>query len=499
MPRIDDLSMDDVEALRSRGAQGALEMLLSMPNSPGNIVPAAGLFTRESANAMMRHYMKRSGVDASSLSVVHVAGTKGKGSTCAFTESILRAHGAKTGLFTSPHLIHPNERFRINGKPVSDSLFAATFWAIWDALVASESDHGGYPRIPNYFTILTLMAFRLFTLERVDVAILEVGLGGRLDATNVVDRPVVCGVTALDYDHMRILGSNLALIAREKAGIFKPGVPAFTIAQPEEATRVLVECAAAESTSLVVVPPISAQEKVTLGLNGQYQSHNAGLAMALASTWLAVKANAVVPPDHLKLTPTARIGLERTRWPGRAQKLVDPEIDRMTFHLDGAHTPLSVECCVQWFKTCVSSDRQVLIFNCHHERDIVQLFQPLLGIAFDLVIFCPTGSSRSGICKVPSAQEILEKSAINHHHPPQESKDAVDETNPLYWQHQCARVWSILNKAQGKDSTTLVVPSMDKAIQWIRKAYSTTESCVLVTGSLYTVGDALVSLDWKEE
>ncbi|RQM26925.1 hypothetical protein B5M09_011589 [Aphanomyces astaci] len=138
MPSVDEYSADDIAAFRGSGIDGAMNMLLSMPNSPGNIMPAAGTWTRESANAMMRHYMKQANVDASTLSVVHVAGTKGKGSTCAFTESILRAHGAKTGLFTSPHLIFPNERFRINGIPVSDRLFVDTFWAIWDALVASE-------------------------------------------------------------------------------------------------------------------------------------------------------------------------------------------------------------------------------------------------------------------------------------------------------------------------------------------------------------------------
>ncbi|ETW08691.1 hypothetical protein, variant [Aphanomyces invadans] len=405
MPRLEEYTSADIAAFRQSGIDGTMKILLSMPNSPGNIVPAAGAWTRDTANAMMRHYMKRTQVDASTLSVVHVAGTKGKGSTCAFTESILRAHGSRTGLFTSPHLIHPNERFRINGTPVSDDLFVDTFWTLWDALEASKNDLGSYPRIPNYFTMLTLMALRMFVDERVDVAILEVGLGGRLDATNVIEKPVVCGITALDYDHTRILGSTLDKIAREKAGIIKAGVPVFTIAQAPEAAQALAACAAAEPSPLVVVPPLTSfnlpVQATKFMLQGQYQHINASLAVALSSTWLAVKAGKPIPPLNEAITPIVLKGLQATSWPGRAQNIVD-SVSGAIFHLDGAHTPLSVSCCVAWFESCCDdpSKRTTLIFNCHHERDIVSLFQPLLAARFDNVVFCATKCARQSNCRV---------------------------------------------------------------------------------------------------
>ncbi|KAF0689699.1 Aste57867_18882 [Aphanomyces stellatus] len=505
MRRVDEFSIGDIAALRSRGMDGAMELLLSMPNSPGNIVPAAGLFTRESANAMMRHYMKRTNVDASSLSVVHIAGTKGKGSTCAFTESILRAHDVKTGMFTSPHLIHPNERFRINGKPVSDTLFVGTFWSIVDGLLASEDDLGGYPRHPNYFTVLTLMALRLFVAERVDVAILEVGLGGRLDATNVIDTPVVCGITALDYDHTRILGDTLDKIAKEKAGIIKPGVPAFTIVQAEAAAQeTLAACASEEPTTLVIAPPLSSYNFTTdqlatcLGMQGQYQLINASLAVALASTWLA--ATRGLPLVQETMTPTMLEGLRSASWPGRAQSVVDTS-STAVFYLDGAHTPLSMECCVAWFATQNSSNPKFLVFNCHHERDVVALFEPLLAIEFDHVVFCPTGGARPSICRIPSVQDALAKASVDTTNlDPHAMQVPADIDEAVHWQHVCAAIWRILKARRSERTTVSILPSMTATLDWIRESATASprQTQVLVTGSLYTVGEALLALGWKD-
>ncbi|ETV89226.1 hypothetical protein H257_00582 [Aphanomyces astaci] len=252
------------------------------------------------------------------------------------------------------------------------------------------------------------MALRMFVLEQVDVAILEVGLGGRLDATNVIEKPVVCGIAALDYDHTRILGGTLTKIAREKAGIIKAGVPVFTITQASEAAEVLVACAATEQSPLTVVPSLDTCYydlipdvlAMALSMHGQYQQVNAGLAVALASTWLAAKADTPMPPLPDAITPTVLKGLQGTTWIGRAQRVVDPQSGAI-FHLDGVHTPLSVACCVTWFKSSVADDLSpptTLFFNCHHERDIVVLFQPLVGTRFDRVVFCATGTGRASIC-----------------------------------------------------------------------------------------------------
>lgn len=154
----------------------------------------------------MRDCVKMVNIDVDDLSIIHVAGTKGKGSTCAFVESILRHHGLKTGLFTSPHLQSPCERIRLNGRPISEEKFVNYFWDVFDLLKKSGFDFGemGNPTLP-FFYFMTLMGFKAFFEEKVDVAIIEVGIGGGGDATNIINNPVCTGITALDYDHMNVM------------------------------------------------------------------------------------------------------------------------------------------------------------------------------------------------------------------------------------------------------------------------------------------------------
>ena len=161
-----------------------------------------------------------------SLRVLHVAGTNGKGSTCAFASAILRAGGKRVGLYTSPHLVRVNERWRIDGEPISDALLAQRI----EELAARLPGGLAGPDALTYFEFGTLLAFWHFAREQVDVVVLETGLGGRLDATNACV-PAVCAITAIDLDHAQYLGSTLAGVAAEKAGILKPGVPAVSARQ----------------------------------------------------------------------------------------------------------------------------------------------------------------------------------------------------------------------------------------------------------------------------
>src|SRR5437899_9025484 len=170
---------------------------------------------------------------------VHVAGTNGKGSTAAFLESILRHAGFRTGLNTSPHLEKTNERIRINGEEISDSAFADTLTRI-QVLIEELLAAGKLRAHPTYFECVTAMAFEAFARERVEFGVFEVGLGGRLDATNVVT-PVVSVITRIDFDHENYLGHSLREIAGEKAGILKPQVPAVIAAQASEAREVLLK------------------------------------------------------------------------------------------------------------------------------------------------------------------------------------------------------------------------------------------------------------------
>ena len=158
------------------------------------------------------------------LPVIHVSGTKGKGSTCAFTESILRHHGLKTGFYSSPHLVSATERIRINGKPLSQKAFGAYFWKVYNQIAGAGRET---EEKPAYFKFLTILAFHVFIEEKVDVALVEVGIGGSYDCTNVVEKPVAVGITLLDYDHTKVLGNTIEEIAWHKAGIMKAGSIAF--------------------------------------------------------------------------------------------------------------------------------------------------------------------------------------------------------------------------------------------------------------------------------
>jgi folylpolyglutamate synthase len=206
----------------------------------------------------MREWLRRiaySPDDLNQLNVIHVTGTKGKGSTCAFVSSILKHlfPEQRIGLFTSPHLKAVNERIQINSMPIPEEAFARYFWEVWDRLETYAEREGlDKTKKPSYFRFLTLMAWHLFMsvkvccpkisiLIKVNTAIVEVGIGGEYDSTNIIPRPTCTGVTSLGIDHVTVLGNTLESIAWHKGGIFKENVAALTVEQPAEALRVLKE------------------------------------------------------------------------------------------------------------------------------------------------------------------------------------------------------------------------------------------------------------------
>ncbi|KAL7253236.1 hypothetical protein ACSBR1_007715 [Camellia fascicularis] len=488
-------------------------------------------------------YLKMLDLDEpiSRMNVIHVAGTKGKGSTCTFAESILRNCGFHTGLFTSPHLIDVRERFRLDGVDICEEKFLAYFWWCWDRLKEKTSDD--IP-MPTYFRFLALLAFKIFAAEQVDVAILEVGLGGKYDATNVVQKPIVCGITSLGYDHMEILGNTLGEIAGEKAGIFKQGVPAFTVHQPDEAMRVLEEKASQLDVHLQVAPllDVSLLNGLHLGLSGEHQYLNAGLAIALCSTWLQrtghIKVNYL---DQTSSLPEQFIkGLTTATLQGRAQIVPDRLIDiespgDLVFYMDGAHSPESMEVCAKWFclaikeenkqqnlsnhrhdnssadhklvdssgcKIPMKNSTQILLFNCMSVRD-PQLLLPRLintcanhGVHFKKALFVPNISVYNKVWSSASPPTDLE----------------VD----LSWQLTLQKVWENLIKSEkggdaknadlvceGEDDkercvrtseNSTVFPSLPLAIKWLRDTVQQHKSVrfqVLVTGSIHLMGDVL--------
>jgi len=255
---------------------------------------AAQKLLRERTVDVARAHMTGLGISPESLPpVLHIAGTKGKGSTGAMVESCLNAAGFKTLLFTSPHLTNVRERFRIDGGPVDADTYLKHFWPVFEASVRHPADASLPP--PSYFMLLTLLAFRMAIAEAVDALVLEVGIGGRTDATNAVGGACVaaCGITTLDWDHTDVLGSTLPEIAAQKAGIFKRGVPAFTVPQRPDALETLQRVAAQVGTSLQVVDPATLASRTAdgafppLALEGEFQRTNAALAVAMAETFVA--------------------------------------------------------------------------------------------------------------------------------------------------------------------------------------------------------------------
>jgi dihydrofolate synthase / folylpolyglutamate synthase len=278
---------------------------------------------------------------------VHIAGTNGKGSTAAMLESILRAAGLRTGLYTSPHLERINERIRINGENISDDDFAAA-WNPVHSTIESLLAAGGLSAHPTFFECITAMAFLAFATHAVQVAIYEVGLGGRLDATNIVE-PEVAIITAIDFDHENYLGHSIELIAAEKAGIIKPGVLVASARQRPEARVVVREQSERMNARLVEIdsafhledqqncgglysviavstnPQKSLSVKLAPALPGAFQIQNAHTA-ATAAVLLGERGFPIGPAAIER-------GIATAKWPGRLERLAE----RPALYLDGTH------------------------------------------------------------------------------------------------------------------------------------------------------------------
>ena len=384
----------------------------------------------------------QTGGDLSFLRAIHVSGSKGKGSVCAFTENILKFKGLRTGMFTSPHLVHPRERIRVDGKPVCENVFAKHVLRL-----DSEMKAKGDGQI-SFFRFLWILAVDIFREAGVEVGIIEVGMGGRFDATNVIAHPVVCGITSLAMEHVNLLGPTIKEIAWNKAGIIKSGVPVLTVEQTDylETVQIIRNEAEKRGSPLRVISSDCIDESVRLGIDGSHQKGNAALASALAATWIS-KCR-----PEMSLTP-AEIGsaLHLTRWPGRQQ--IVSLTDRVKIFLDGSHTFESVSATAHWFSHHQDSKRNnVLFFHCSPDRNYIKLLQPLLNIS---AIF-----SHAFFMIPKSVQGDLSK--IKEHH-----QDMVN-----YWMAE--------SKSTSTASIVYEIPE--------ETTNSTSPTNILVCGSLYLVG-----------
>ncbi|CAG2170919.1 unnamed protein product [Oppiella nova] len=429
--------------------------------------------------------------DLNKLNVIHVSGTKGKGSTCAFAESILRRFGYKTGFCSSPHLVVVRDRIRINGEPLTKKQFAHYFWSVYKAIEKRKDPSVG---MPPYFNFLTVMAFEVFLKEKVDATVLEVGIGGQYDCTNVVPKPIVTGVSSLGLDHCALLGNTIEQIAWQKAGIFKPSVPAFTVEQCEPAMKVLKSRAQElMSSSFHVCPLLSLYPHsvpIELGIKGDVQKVNASLALQLTNLWLNKMNNnnkcqisSLITKDGtfsdvFPLNINHINGLSKTCWPGRCQIL---RKNNLIYFLDGAHTYESLSNCSKWFCSespkLLTSNRlvRVLLFNCTGNRPTEALMRAL-DVKFDIAIFCPNRVDNK-------------------------KSDTSDNTNFMVTAQKeadiCAnnaKIWSKLN-----DKAIITKQScISDAIKYINDKTQKEKALpvhVLVTGSVHLVGSVLSLID----
>jgi dihydrofolate synthase/folylpolyglutamate synthase len=333
---------------------------------------------------------------------IHIAGTNGKGSTAAFVESILRTAGYCTGLYTSPHLERINERIRVNGEEISDVDFAAVFTRI-QALIEKLLAEGKLRAHPTFFECVTAMAFAHFADSGVEIAVLETGLGGRLDATNIVT-PVISLITRIDFDHENFLGHSLRQISGEKAGIIKAGVPVVIADQHPEARAVLLKKAAdldsavAESSQGYVAESLAfdsgcVRAKVREAATGAQFSIEPKLAgrFQLQNALNAIAAVRLLPTDRFVIANRAiEKGIRAAVWPGRIEEVhANPDV-----YLDGAHNPSAARELASYLQEHLAGRQVILIFGALRDKAVDEIAGILFPNAAH-VIFTEPSTSRA--------------------------------------------------------------------------------------------------------
>lgn len=333
---------------------------------------------------------------------VHIAGTNGKGSVAAGLESVLRAAGFRTGLYTSPHLERVTERIRIAGAEIGEQAFAAAVARVRQAaeeLLAA----GRLPHFPSFFEVLTAVGFVILAETNVEIGVIEVGMGGRLDATNVV-QPAVAVITPIGRDHEQFLGHTLAEIAAEKAGIIKPGLPVL-ISAPQEAEAAAVIDARCRALGVPLVPvepevvPFSRQPDGTYVLAVDYRGqpvrlhsplrgrHQIGNTLTVLRACEALdRAGFAVPP------PALEAGIAAIAWPGRLERLAEmPEI-----YVDGAHNPAAARALAAFLDDFAQDHpRPILIYGSMRDKAIEEIAGYLFPRAASVMVTAPQGHPRA--------------------------------------------------------------------------------------------------------
>lgn len=359
---------------------------------------------------------------------VHIAGSNGKGSVACMLESIYSAAGYRVGLYTSPHLVSPTERIRVNGAPITGADFESLLWELAPLFIERKA---------TYFEAITLMAFVHFSRAGVELAILETGLGGRFDATNIVT-PCASVITTISYEHADVLGESLEEIAFEKAGIVKRGVPCILGHVPDAAAKVIlrrclelnapvIHSADTVRVSHVRVHPDRTVfdlrcaccnlSNVELGLTGAHQAINAGIALAT----VCALSDALPVATH-----ALQSGLKRAWWPARFQIYSE----QPTFVLDVAHNPESMQRLVETLQQAFPGRRPVVVFGLLADKDVRATLQPWRDLAAHFVVVTAASERAVPAAGLMPAAASLQVSAVCAGNMAQALRFASEEAGP---------------------------------------------------------------------
>ena len=420
------------------------------------------------------------------LRVVHVAGTNGKGSTCAFLASILQEAGYKVGLFTSPYIIEFADRIRVNGRNIAPD-------DLMDVTLAVREVAEAMPDHPTEFELMTAVAFSYFARQECDICVVEVGLGGRLDSTNILERPEACVITPIALDHTELLGDTLAAIAGEKAGIVKPGVPVVCAVQPPEAQAVIAARAAEQNAPLSCVDinrlegsagdfSYRGWQHLTLGLLGSYQPENA--ATALEAVLVLRDCGWNIPDSAVEG------GLAGTYWPGRFELLGDEPV----FIVDGGHNPQGAQVLIESLEQRFPDRPVIFVMGVLGDKDYKAMVRSIIGYGPTRMVICieppnPRALSTEGLSRALHDELRAQNAQMAREHPftrpkhevmIREAKSIPDGVEAAY------RIACDLSESR------LVRDSKADPFAWLTgwsNAPTYANPVVVVCGSLYSVAD----------
>lgn len=344
-----------------------------------NYIDEIPKFTKKNTLENTKRLLERLGNPERSMKILHVAGTNGKGSVCAYLSSILTCAGKRTGLFTSPHLVKINERFQIDQQQVSDEVFMEAFEKVMDIVKETEKDGIFHP---TYFEMLFLIGMVIFEKEQVEYLVLETGLGGKKDATNAIDNQMISIITSIGLDHVEYLGDTHAAIAGEKAGIMKPGVPVVFDGERQDVTEVILEHA--KNLKSKAYPVDSGMYKIHSATHKKidfstaaeyYETINLEIASIaeyqVKNAMLAVTALKVIDEKQEFSDQIIREGIRKMKWQGRMETVLDGVI------LDGAHNEAGVAEFVKTVRTYQEEKKIVYVFAAVNDKDYEKMIKTI--------------------------------------------------------------------------------------------------------------------------